>query len=35
LDVSRLKSLGWQPKITLREGLQQVYRWYCEEYAAA
>ena len=35
LDVSRLKALGWQPKITLREGLQQVYRWYCEEYAAS
>ena len=35
LDVSRLKALGWEPKITLREGLQQVYRWYCEEYAAA
>ena len=34
LDVSRLKALGWQPKITLREGLQQVYRWYCEEYGA-
>ena len=35
LDVSRLKALGWQPKITLREGIQQVYRWYCEEDAAA
>ncbi|MGA1537234.1 MAG: GDP-L-fucose synthase family protein, partial [bacterium] len=35
LDVSRLKALGWEPKITLREGLQQVYHWYCEEYAAA
>ena len=35
LDVSRLKALGWQPKVTLRDGLQQVYRWYCEEYAAA
>ena len=34
LDVSRLKELGWRPKITLREGLQQVYRWYCEEYGA-
>ena len=34
LDVSRLKALGWQPKITLREGLQQVYLWYCEEYEA-
>ena len=35
LDISRLKALGWQPKITLQEGLQQVYRWYCEEYEAA
>ena len=35
LDVSRLKALGWQPKITLRDGLQQVYSWYCEEYEAA
>ena len=35
LDVSRLKALGWQPKITLREGLQQVYLWYCEKYEAA
>ncbi|MGA0258514.1 MAG: GDP-L-fucose synthase family protein [bacterium] len=35
LDVSRLKALGWEPKITLREGLQQVYHWYCEEYAVA
>ncbi|MEL0327550.1 MAG: GDP-L-fucose synthase [Deltaproteobacteria bacterium] len=35
LDVSRLKALGWHPKIALREGLQQVYRWYCEEYADA
>ena len=35
LDVSRLKALGWQPKVTLRDGLQQVYRWYCEEYASA
>ena len=35
LDVSRLKALGWQPKISLWDGLQQVYRWYCEEYEAA
>ncbi len=35
LDVSRLKSLGWEPEITLREGLQQVYSWYSEEYAVA
>jgi GDP-L-fucose synthase len=35
LDVSRLKALGWQPKITLHQGLEQVYRWYREEYDAA
>lgn len=27
-DISRLKSLGWQPKITLEEGLKQTYEWY-------
>jgi GDP-L-fucose synthase len=25
LDVSRLGSLGWQPRIALREGLERVY----------
>ncbi len=28
LDVSRMKSLGWQAKIPLREGLEKVYREY-------
>jgi GDP-L-fucose synthase len=31
LDVSRLRSLGWQPKISLREGIEMTYRWYVEE----
>jgi GDP-L-fucose synthase len=30
LDVSRLKSLGWQAKITLREGIERTYRWFME-----
>jgi GDP-L-fucose synthase len=30
LDVSRIRELGWQPGITLRAGLEQTYRWYCE-----
>jgi len=30
MDVSRLKSLGWEPKITLREGIETTYRWYVE-----
>ena len=28
LDVSRLTALGWRPKIALREGLADAYRWY-------
>jgi GDP-L-fucose synthase len=28
LDVSRLAKLGWQPKITLEDGIREVYRWY-------
>jgi GDP-L-fucose synthase len=28
MDVSRLKSLGWQADITLEPGLQQTYQWF-------
>lgn len=28
LDVSRLTSLGWSPKIDLREGIVSTYQWY-------
>ncbi len=28
LDVTRLKSLGWNPKITLKHGIKQTYDWY-------
>ncbi len=28
LDVTRLLATGWSPKITLREGLADTYRWY-------
>lgn len=27
LDVSRLRALGWSPRIPLREGLEATYRW--------
>lgn len=30
LDVDRLSRLGWQAGISLEEGLEQTYRWYCE-----
>jgi GDP-L-fucose synthase len=30
LEVSRLRNLGWAPRISLREGIAETYRWYCE-----
>ncbi len=30
LDVSRLKALGWQAGIGLRDGLAETYRWVLE-----
>ena len=30
MDVSKIKSLGWQPQITLTEGLADTYRWFVE-----
>ncbi len=35
LDTSRLTSLGWQPKITLRSGIEQTYAWFKEHIADA
>jgi GDP-L-fucose synthase len=31
LDVSRIRSLGWEPRIGLREGIVETYRWYREQ----
>lgn len=28
LDISRMKSLGWEPKISLEEGIKKAYQWY-------
>ena len=28
LNVDKLKSLGWEPKIGLREGIESTYEWY-------
>ena len=28
LDVSLLDNLGWQPKISLAQGLEKTYKWY-------
>jgi GDP-L-fucose synthase len=35
LDVERLSSLGWRPKIALRHGIEQTYRWFRENIADA
>jgi GDP-L-fucose synthase len=31
LDVSRLESMGWRSKTSLRDGIEKTYRWYVEE----
>ena len=28
MDVSRMKSLGWKPEITLESGIAQTVDWY-------
>jgi GDP-L-fucose synthase len=33
LDVSQLNGMGWQPRIGLREGLADAYRWFVENAA--
>jgi len=31
LDVSRLRSLGWRPRINLEEGIAQAYQWFLKQ----
>jgi len=28
LDVTKIKSLGWEPKINLKDGIEKTYEWY-------
>ena len=32
LNVNKIKSLGWEPKISLREGIELTYDWYKNEF---
>ena len=31
MNVDKLKSLGWEPKIGLREGIELTYQWYKDD----
>lgn len=35
LDVTRQTNLGWKPRITLKEGIEQTYAWFKEHSADA
>jgi len=28
LDISKIKRLGWEPSIALKDGIRDVYEWY-------
>jgi GDP-L-fucose synthase len=32
LNVDKIKSLGWKPKINLRDGIEMTYDWYKNEF---
>ena len=32
LDITKLKSLGWQPKTSLKEGIETTYQWFVTHY---
>lgn len=32
LDLTRLHSLGWSSQVSLKEGLEQTYKWYLDNY---
>ncbi len=33
LDTSRINALGWQPEITLQDGVSSTYQWFIENWA--
>ena len=32
MNVDRVKISGWEPKISLRDGIESTYKWYLENY---
>jgi GDP-L-fucose synthase len=35
MDVTKITSLGWEPKISLADGLRSTYRWFLANVASA
>ncbi|MCB1732761.1 MAG: hypothetical protein H6991_10070 [Pseudomonadales bacterium] len=35
MDNSKLQALGWQPQISLKDGLRDAYRWYVDNIDSA
>ena len=31
LNVDKIKALGWEPQISLEEGIKSTYEWYCSQ----
>ena len=31
MDATKIKALGWSPKIKLKEGIQLAYQWYLKK----
>ncbi len=35
LDVTRLRALGWEPRVPLHEGIASTHRWFVDHHAEA
>jgi GDP-L-fucose synthase len=35
MDVSRIRALGWKPRITMAAGIRDAYAWYLANAAEA
>ena len=34
LDISKIRKVGWTPKISFEKGIKQTYKWYKEHFGA-